>query len=156
MSRAAQASEGGFLRLFRLQRLKTAVLFAAVLPLCACASGGFSLDKAEVDHTILTGDVSESGASIVDPERLSDEATIRNAVSSADIESLRGVAVPWANVGTGSRGAITALVEHKDKGALCRRFTTSRESYDGVGLYKGEVCMAAPGGAWRMQAFQAL
>ena len=117
-------------------------LAAVMLPLCACASGGFSLEKAEVDQTILTGDVSESGAPIADPERLSDEATIRNAVSSADIEGLGGAPLPWANAGTGSRGAITALAEHKDKGALCRRFTTSRESFDGVALYQGEVCMA--------------
>lgn len=128
-------------------------LLAAMLPLCACASGGFSLEKAEVDHTILTGDI--SGAPVADPERLSDEATIRNAVSSADIEGLGGDPLPWANAGTGSRGAITALAEHKENGSLCRRFTTSRESYDGVGLYRGEVCMAAPG-AWRMHAFKAL
>ena len=52
-------------------------------------------------------------------------------------------------------GSTTTLAEHKDKGALCRRFTTSRESYDGVALYRGEVCMAGPG-AWRMESFEAL
>jgi hypothetical protein len=154
LSRAAQASEGHFLHSLR-RRGFNALLLAAMLPLCACASGGFSLEKAEVDQSILTGAVSESGAPIADPERLSDEATIRNAVSSADIEGLGGEPLPWANAGTGSRGAITALAEHKENGSLCRRFTTSRESYDGVGLYRGEVCMAAPG-AWRMHAFKAL
>ncbi len=154
MSRAAQASEGGFLHSLRRQGLNAALL-TAMLPLCACASGGFSLEKAEIDRTILTGDVSERGAPITDAERLSDEATIRNAVSSADIEGLGGAPLPWANAGTGSRGAITALAEHKDKGALCRRFTTSRESFDGVGLYQGEVCMVAAG-AWRIESFEAL
>lgn len=125
-----------------------------MLPLCACASGGFSLEKAEIDQTILTGGISGNRAPAADPERLSDEATIRNAVSSADIE-LGAVPLPWANAGTGSRGTITALAEHKDKGTLCRRFTTSRESFDGVSLYQGEVCMAAPG-AWRMESFEAL
>lgn len=152
MSRAAQASEGYFLHSLRRQGLNAALL-AAMLPLCACASG-FSLEKAEIDQTILTGSVSESGAPVADPERLSDEATIRNAVSSADPE-LGGVPLPWANAGTGSRGTITALAEHKDEGPLCRRFTTSRESFDGVSLYQGEVCMVAPG-AWRMESFEAL
>jgi hypothetical protein len=154
LSRAAQASEGCFLHSLRRQGLSAALL-AAMLPLCACASGGFSLKKAEIDQTILTGDVSQRSVPIADPERLSDEATIRNAVSSADIDGLGGVPLPWANAGTGSRGAITALAEHKDKGPLCRRFTTSRESFDGVSLYQGEVCMVAPG-AWRMESFKAL
>jgi hypothetical protein len=153
LSRAAQASGSYFPHSLRLHGLNAALL-AAMLPLCACASGGFSLEKAEIDQTILTGDVSERGAPIADPERLSDEATIRNAVSSADMQ-LGVMPLPWANAATGSRGAITALAEHKDKGPLCRRFTTSRESFDGVGLYQGEVCMVAPG-AWRIETFKAL
>jgi hypothetical protein len=68
---------------------------------------------------------------------------------------LGGAPVPWANAGTGSRGTITGLTEYKDEGPLCRRFTTSRESFDGVALYRGEVCMVAPG-AWRMESFAAL
>jgi surface antigen len=155
LSRAAQAFGGRFPYARKRLGLNAALLAAAMLPLCACASGGFSLEKAEVDKTILTGDISERGAPIADPERLSDEVTIRNAVSSADIEELAGAPLPWANAGTGSRGAITALAEHKEDGALCRRFTTSRESFDGVGLYRGEICMAAPG-AWRMETFKAL
>ncbi|NGO50926.1 RT0821/Lpp0805 family surface protein [Allomesorhizobium camelthorni] len=155
MSRAAQASGGYFLHSLRRRQGLNVALLAIMLPLCACASGGFSLEKAEIDQTILTGDVSQRGAPIADPERLSDEATIRNAVSSADLEGLDGMPLPWANAGTGSRGMITALAEHKDRGPLCRRFTTSRESFDGISLYQGEVCMVAPG-AWRMETFKAL
>lgn len=125
---------------------------AAVLPLCACAAGGFSLEKAEVDRTLVTGTVSPA-AQAADAEQISDETTIRNAVSAADMEGLSGGALAWANADTGSRGAITRLVESRDNGALCRKFTTSRESYDGVGLYHGEACMAGSG-AWRMMNFQ--
>jgi hypothetical protein len=129
-------------------------LCAAFLPLGACASGGFSLEKAEVDHSILTSNVPAEQVG-TDAGRASDETTIRNAVSSADLESLAGKPVPWANPDTGSRGAIASLTEQKNDGTLCRAFTTSRESFDGVGLYKGEVCMVGAG-AWRMQAFDAL
>ena len=76
-------------------------------------------------------------------------------MSSADIEQLGGQAVPWANAGTGSRGSITELAELKDKGQTCRRFTASRESFDGVALFKGELCLAGAGG-WHMQDFKAL
>ena len=88
-----------------------------MLPLCACASGSFSLEKAEIDQTILTGDVSERGAPIADPERLSDEATIRNAVSSADME-LAGVPLPWANAGTGSRHQDDAIAKFVGSGSM--------------------------------------
>ncbi|TIV92094.1 MAG: hypothetical protein E5V74_27295, partial [Mesorhizobium sp.] len=52
-------------------------------------------------------------------------------------------------------GAITELVELKDGGLTCRRFSATRESFDGVALYKGELCLAEAGG-WRMQEFKAL
>ena len=60
--------------------------------------------------------------------------------------------MPWANADTGSRGAIDSLVEEKRNDMLCRRFTTSRESFDGVAVYKGQACMVAPG-TWQMQEF---
>lgn len=125
-------------------------LFAVPL-LGGCAAGGFSLDKAEIDQSIVTGKVE---AAPTESQKM-DEATIRNAVSSADVETLKGASVPWANTETGSRGAINSLVEETDAGARCRKFTTSRESFEGVALYKGQVCMVAPG-AWRMQDFGAL
>lgn len=134
--------------------VKAAALALVVLPLAACGAGGFSLEQAEVDRTILTSSTTAS-ASPFDQDRASDEATIRNAVSSADIQELGGKAVPWANSDTGSRGSITELAESEDNGQLCRRFTASRESFDGVALFKGEVCLAGAG-AWRMQDFKAL
>jgi hypothetical protein len=87
-------------------------------------------------------------------ERQSDEATIRNAVTSADIETLAGAPLPWANAETGARGQITGLSEVKGKGTLCRSFSATRESFDGIGMYKGEACMVASG-AWRMRNFEA-
>lgn len=140
-------------RLFLPGRLRTVALLAAALSLSACAGGGFSLQKAEVDRSLVTGTV-QANSHPTDAERVSDEATIRNAVSAADVAGMDGGALAWANANTGSRGAISHLVERKDEnGTLCRKFTTSRESFDGVGLYKGEVCLAGAG-AWRMLAFQ--
>ena len=130
-----------------------AVLGASAL-LSACGSGGFSLQKAEVDRTFYTSNVQAPRTS-VDMERLSDEATIRNAVTSADIETLAGAPLPWANAETGSRGAINAMAEVRKGSDLCRSFTASRERFDGVAMYRGQACMVAPG-AWRMEEFRPL
>ena len=157
MSRIAQPFDSRQWSLIASASAQAAVKVAIVLvalPLAACGAGGFSLEQAEVDRTILTSSTPAS-ASPIDQDRASDQATIRNAVSSADIQELAGQAVPWANSDTGSRGSITELAESRDNGQLCRRFTASRESFDGVALFKGEVCLAGAG-AWRIQDFKAL
>ena len=153
MLRIAQAFDSRQWRVIASASAKAAIVMVA-LPLAACGAGGFSLEKAEVDRSILTSSTPAS-ATPTDQDRDSDQTTIGNAVSSADIEELGGQAVPWANAGTGSRGSITELVELKDTGQTCRRFTASRESFDGVLLFKGELCMAGAGG-WHMQDFKAL
>lgn len=127
-----------------------------LLVLAGCGAGGFSLEKAEVDRSIVTGSISSGTSDTTDAGMASDEATIRNAASSADLQELANQAVPWANSATGSRGTITALAETGDAAkGRCRRFDVSRESYDGVTIYKGSICMT-PAGAWQMQDLKAL
>ncbi|MBZ9940556.1 hypothetical protein LB533_05505 [Mesorhizobium sp. BR1-1-13] len=152
MLRIAQAFDSRQGSLFASASAKAAIVMIA-LPLAACGAGGFSLQKAEVDRSILTGSIS-APAPPADSDRDSDQTTIGNAVSSADIEQLGGQAVPWANAGTGSRGSITELAELKDGGQTCRRFKASRESFDGVAMFAGELCLAS--GGWRMQDFRTL
>jgi 17 kDa outer membrane surface antigen len=153
LSRIAQAFDSGQWSVIASASCKAAMVVVA-LPLAACGAGGFSMEKAEVDRSILTSST-PAVAVPMDSDHASDQTTIGNAVSSADVEKLAGQAVAWANAGTGSRGSITGLVESKDNGQTCRRFTASRESFDGVALFKGEVCLAGAGG-WRMQDFKAL
>lgn len=130
-----------------------AALLCACIVLSACGAGGFSLEKAEVDKSLYTSNVPVAAAPY-DADRHSDEATIRNAVTSADIETLAGAPLAWANAGTGARGQITGIAESKGEGTLCRRFNATRESFDGVRLYRGQTCMVGSG-AWRMQSFEA-
>jgi surface antigen len=129
-------------------------MLAMMLPLAACGVGGFTMAQADVDRSIVTSSV-QPDAPAARTETASDQATIRNAVSSADVEGLAGRAIPWANSDTGSRGTITGVAEYRDRGQLCRRFTTSRESFDGVAMYKGEACLASAGD-WSLQDFTAL
>lgn len=122
-----------------------------ILPLASCASGGMDKSNLDVDTTLQTS--STGAAAVTDETRLSDAATIRNAISAADIDALKGEPLAWANSETGSRGTISGVAETKAAGMLCRTFTASRQSYDGVGLYKGEACQGGQGG-WHMQAFE--
>jgi hypothetical protein len=154
LSRAAQADQPSIFGGPGLRARSVAATLCAAALLSACGSGGFSLEKAEVDRTFYTSNVSAPRTS-VEVERVSDEATIRNAVTSADIETLAGAPLPWANAETGARGQVTAIVETKGKGTLCRSFSATRESFDGIGMFRGEACMVASG-AWRMQSFDAL
>lgn len=126
-------------------------MLAGFFLLCGCGIGGFSLEKADVDRSVVTSSVA-SPASPGDPTLAADQATIRNAVSSADIETLAGKELAWANAETGSRGTILKLAEDKTTGRLCRRFTATRESFDGVALFRGEACMVGTG-AWRIENF---
>ena len=61
----------------------------------------------------------------------------------------------WANADTGSRGAISSMIEKQEDGPLCRKFTASRESFDGVALYAGDACKGDRG-IWYMRTFKPL
>lgn len=128
-------------------------MLLCLLALGGCGVGGFSLEKADVDRSLVTQSVpaaSDSG----DAGLVADQATIRDAVSSADVEALAGRELSWANSVTGSRGTITRLSEDKADGRLCRRFSATRESLDGVTLFNGVACMVGYG-AWRIEGFSA-
>lgn len=154
MLRIAQADQPSFLDGAALRICKLAALAGLCASLAGCGAGGFTLAKAEVDKSLYTSSA-PAPAKTFDADRLSDEATIRNAVTSADLETLSGQPLPWANAGTGARGQITAIAESKNAGTLCRRFSATRENFDGVIMYTGETCMVGAG-AWRMQNFESL
>ncbi len=153
MSRFAQALGVRFLLGVQAGWLRAASLACVLLALPACASGGFSLEKAEVDRSLYTGNIPSGKTGSAVAERISDEATIRNAVSSADIEKSCGPIGALGQFGHRFARPIDNLAEFKSEGLLCRRFKTSRESFDGVALFKGEACMVSAG-AWRMQSFE--
>lgn len=129
-------------------------MLAGAFAVAGCGVGGFSLEKAEVDRSLVTSSVADGQASGA-VEMDDDQATIRNAVSSADIEGIADQPIAWANPDTGSRGTITQVTEAKHGGRLCRRFAGSRERFDGVAMFRGETCTAGQG-VWRIEAFETL
>lgn len=153
MLRRVQASRG-ILR----QRIGCAtglrlVLAPLILALGGCVTSGFGLGDDRPDKTIVTGSVSSSAVAAGDAETRSDEVTIRNAVTSANLETLADGVLSWANAETGSRGEVATIVEFERDGVRCRRFGASRESFQGVALFTGETCLT-PGAGWWMRAFE--
>lgn len=123
-----------------------------VVTVCILGSGCSitSITERSIDRN-ATAAISPQTIAAGDTQQVSDETTVRNAVSSIDPDGTTQQ-IPWANADTGSRGAITALSQVKENDVLCRSFTTTRESFDGVALYRGKACMD-DGGSWQMMAF---
>ena len=128
-------------------------LFGMLSAGCTTSMIGLAGGK-DVDSSAITSTVSSANPS-GDPESQSDALTVRNAISAADLSTLGNSPLAWANTDTGSRGAISAVTEDKDQGVVCRKFTTTRERFDGIALYEGRACMVAPG-MWQMTAFAPL
>lgn len=67
-----------------------------------------------------------------------------------DLEQEQGLA--WSNDLTGSQGEISYISEKPSGKTICRKFKTSRLSFEGVSLYKGVSCQSSSGG-WKLQHF---
>lgn len=114
---------------------------------------GNGMDKAATDPSLVTNSVPDTAAA--NPDQISDEATIRNAVSSANLGVLGPKPLAWANQDTGSSGTVSEIAEARENGQLCRRFKTSRESFEGIALFAGKACLE-DSGEWAMSGFGAL
>ncbi len=130
-----------------------AVILSALVLLSGCGLSGNAMKKAEADPAIVTGSVSNDAIS--DQDAISDIATIRNAVSSANLEASGGKPLSWANQDTGSRGQVTSIAEANQDGRVCRKFETSRESFEGISLFTGKTCLNDDG-QWSVLSFDAL
>jgi surface antigen len=135
-------------------RAKSGILVAigiAFLSLSGCVSGGMDfLSTAKVDRTVTTGTIPQAP---VTTDSVSDETTVRNAVTSADLSKTNGQPLPWANASTGSAGVIDTIVENTNSGQICRQFRTTRHAYDGIANFYGKTCLIDSGN-WQLMSFQ--
>ncbi|RKF06815.1 hypothetical protein DEM25_009190 [Oceaniradius stylonematis] len=135
-----------------------AAAVVALSALAGCAVGGNPIDDAISTSAISLADPAPSIATDPfapqragdpgDTDRLIDEDTIRLAVTTADLGKLNDGALPWASAATGSSGTITEISQGELAGQTCRRFSATRNAYDGVTLYRGEVCLDPRSGWW--------
>ncbi|WP_411033158.1 RT0821/Lpp0805 family surface protein [Shinella sp. BYT-45] len=130
----------------RWRGLAAAMMSGVVLS--GCMSGLDLFSDSNVDKTVRTSTVPNGGT-----ERLSDEITVRNAVSSADLARTGGSPIPWANSASGSAGVISSIAENRDNaGRTCRDFVTTKHSYQGIASFTGRTCMGNSG-EWLLLAF---
>lgn len=120
--------------------------------------GGNAIDNATTASSITMAEPAPSIA--VDPfgvpeaaderttDRLLDEDTLRLAVTTADLNAIPVDGLGWASAATGASGKITNIVERKSDGVTCRSFSASRQAYDGLTAYTGEVCLDPRSGWW--------
>lgn len=129
---------------------KVVAVMLLAAPLCGCVGAGFDLFGGDrVDRTIQTNTIAGAGQGA---RTNSDEATIRNAVSSADLDRLGNGPLPWANTSTGSAGVVSVIKEEQSGRAVCRSFVTTRHAYDGIAAFNGKTCLLGDG-AWHLMAF---
>lgn len=108
-----------------------------------------SITMAETAPTIATDPFSApETADERTTDRLLDEDTLRLAVTTADLSAVPADGLGWASVATGASGKITNIVESKSDGVTCRSFSASRQAYDGLSAYSGEVCLDPRSGWW--------
>ncbi|MCX8996377.1 RT0821/Lpp0805 family surface protein [Rhizobiaceae bacterium BDR2-2] len=108
----------------------------------------FDFFDSRTDSSVTTNSVPQKKSQ----EAVSDEATVRNAVTSADLAKLGQSPLPWANASTGSAGVVTAINENRIGGTLCRSFSTTRHAYDGIAAFTGDTCLDA-NGEWKLVRF---
>lgn len=133
---------------FSFALLRSGVLCMAVLALPGCMGAGLDLFGGPSVDRVSTGTVPVAKTS----DGLSDAVAVRNAVSSADISQGGDNPIPWANATSGSAGVISAIQEDRASGMLCRRFTTTRHSYEGIAKFDGSACQLG-NGEWYLTSF---
>lgn len=126
------------------------LVWLQILALSGCVVSGGGVEEM-VDHGIVTSSIVPAPAS-QSPDQLSDQRTVRNAVSAADIHAPAAQPIAWANADTGASGVVTAIQEVRAGDVICRQFRTSRQRFDGVALYNGEACTKGEG-EWTLTHF---
>jgi surface antigen len=131
---------------------RLAALGVLMVALSGCMGEGFSVaGVSTADRKLTTSAVQSNYKAPADA--VSDEATVRNAVSSADLSRPGSLALPWANTSTGSNGVVTAITEENNGSYVCRNFVTTRHSYRGISNFAGKACLVGSG-EWQVISFK--
>ena len=134
-----------------------ALVAGAALLVQACSLGGNTLDDTAIEIAALADSsaattpnpfVENRDAEAGERDRMVDEDTIRNAVTSAGDDAIETGTVTWSNPSTGSSGLVSGIEQRKVAGQICRSFKATRHAYDGVTLYQGDVCLDRRTGWW--------
>lgn len=126
-------------------RLALSAKIALIALLAAFAQGcaGGTDSRVALDTGLTTRSVSPEGSVFTDEGLLADGLAMLAVLSESG--EAGETALPWENPESGARGLITAFAEEIDDGRECIAFTTTRENFEGIGLYRGTACEDARG-----------
>lgn len=128
---------------------RAAAICLTMLILPGCMGTGLDMfGSGNVDRSVSTGTVPVAGTA----DGLSDAVAVRDVVSAAEISQSGAHVIPWANAVSGSAGVIKSIEEDRASGLLCRRFTTTRHSYEGIAEFDGRTCRLE-NGQWHLTSF---
>lgn len=119
-------------------RLVLPRLFALIAVLQGCAGAPPSAVLA-LDTTLTTASIPQIRPMLSDRLLAEDVPSIVSALAP------EGSGKSWQNGQTGAHGKIVSAFAADDAGRSCITFTTTRESFEGVGLYDGKACEDAAG-----------
>ncbi|MDX1214660.1 hypothetical protein GOL99_03860 [Sinorhizobium medicae] len=129
--------------------LRGAAICLPILSLAGCMGAGLDVfGGSGVDRTVSTGTVPVAKTS----DGLSDAIAVRDLVTAADISQGSDSSIPWANANSGSAGVISSIQEDNASGMRCRRFTTTRHSFEGIAKFDGNTCQLG-NGEWYLTSF---
>lgn len=124
-----------------------ATLGLCVVGLSGCMGNGIGLGDAAGVDSVRTGSVPAPAS-----PAMVDAAAVQTAVSTADVTEVTQNPIPWANAQSGSAGVISSIEEQTVGAMVCRRFTTTRHSYQGIAKFDGNTCRTGDGD-WTLTSF---
>lgn len=127
--------------------LRLALAIGGTLCLTGCMGNGIGLADASGVDLRTTGSIPAPAG-----PGMADAAAVQTAVQSADVAGASANPIPWANASSGSNGVISRIEEAEVDGRVCRRFTTTRHSYEGIAKFDGNTCRTANGN-WTLTSF---
>lgn len=123
------------------------ILLLSLFGASGCMRSGLNAADLQPDRSLTTGSIPKPPAATAQ----TDDGAVKEAVAAAD-PSDAAHGIPWANATTGTVGVISYVEEVQDDARTCRKFETSRHSYEGVALFAGEACRE-PGQPWTLIGF---
>ncbi|MFC6489861.1 RT0821/Lpp0805 family surface protein [Nitratireductor sp. GCM10026969] len=126
------------LRLFS----RAALLVALAAGVQGCGATWQGAAALEPDRSLVTGSVPQTSSL---PQEANADGSAILAALSADAPAA-AVGRPWESPESEASGVITTVERQEEGGQSCLAFTTTRESFDGINLYRGLACERAAGG----------
>ncbi|WP_367715517.1 RT0821/Lpp0805 family surface protein [Nitratireductor sp. GISD-1A_MAKvit] len=136
-------------------RLLQCLFFSVIVGLLAgCSVSALDLEGAgaDIDRYAVTGSISpvmETSPALTLPAGT--DAMLHAMVAEMGAELDGALPLSWADEENGVRGVISHIYDD----GTCRSFVTTRESFDGISLYRGTAC-PSPEFGLQIQAFEAV